>query len=202
MKTFSVLIALGSGLLAAVTAVPTCDGSWEEPADYVFPNVHTTDPVNVTFKPYFDNCLHDLEALDKPRVLPRPNSTSFELWNFNAVSRVNSNESVTVVFYLATGDSVPGVNTPVSVEVSFSFADGSVESFKIDTVDSEEGAARIHTEGAGSSGIWGTTGAGWEGSFDGRNYVVKIDSNELGIHGTLNMSSVCIYPSPLCKVLH
>jgi len=101
-----------------------------------------------------------------------------------------SNESVTVVFSLATDDSVPGIKAPVSAKLYFSFADGSVESYEVGAIDSEEGAARIRTEGAGSSGTWGTTGASWNGSVHGRNYVVEVHSDELGVHGKLNMTSV------------
>jgi hypothetical protein len=104
------------------------------------------------YKPYVDQCLHDREALDKPHVLPRPNATSFNLWSFDAVSRINPNESVTAIFYLATGDSVSGIKAPVSVKLFFSFVKGSVESFEVGAVDSEEGAARVRTKKAGSSG--------------------------------------------------
>jgi hypothetical protein len=45
----------------------------------------------------------------------------------------------------------------------------------------------MHAEGAGSSATWGTTGAGWNGSFDSKRYAIQVDSNELGSHGTLNL---------------
>jgi hypothetical protein len=190
MKLFHSLFAVGSCILAATSADYPCHDSWEAPADYIFPNIRTTDPANVTFKPRVDACLHDREALDKPRVLPRPNATNFDIWGFDAVNRANLNESVTVVFYLATGDSVPSTTSPVSAKLLFSFADGSVESFQIDAVDGDEGAALVHTEGVGSSGNWGTTRTSWKGSFDGNNYVVEVNSAQLGICGTPNLTSV------------
>ncbi|KAF2683902.1 hypothetical protein K458DRAFT_389123 [Lentithecium fluviatile CBS 122367] len=193
MTLLNLLLAAGSGVLMVAATVPsygTCHESWEAPQDYIFPNVRTTDPTDATFKPHFDNCLHNREALDKPRVLPRPNATTFEVWYFDAINRANANESVTVMFFLATGDSVPGIRAPVTVRLFFGFADGSVEAFQVDAVDREEGAARVHVEGAGSSGTWGATGAEWTGNSDGNNYVVNINSPELDVFDTLKMDSI------------
>jgi hypothetical protein len=194
MKTFIALLAVGISLFitTAVADCPTAHGqeSWEAPKDYVFPNVRTNDPVDVTFKPHVEDCLHNREALDKPRVAPRPNATSFTIFGFSAVSRVNANESISVTFYLSTRDSLPGTSAPVSVGLQFSFADGGIESFELGAVDNELGAARLTTEGAGSRGTWGTTGAGWKSKFDGTNYIVEVDCEELGIRGVLNMTAV------------
>jgi hypothetical protein len=198
MKTFIALLTVVLGLFfqTAVADCPTSHGqaSWEASKDYVFPNVRREDPVDVTFKPNYENCLQNREALDKPRIAPRPNATSFDIWGFSALSRTIANESVSVTFYLSTGDSLPGTSAPVSVGLQFSFADGSFESFELAAVDSELGAARLSTEGGGSRGTWGTTGAGWKSNFDGTNYVVEVDSDELGIHGILNMTAVSRFP--------
>jgi hypothetical protein len=200
MQTFIALLAVGINLFVTTAAAdcPTAHGqvSWEASRDYVFPNVRREDPVDVTFKPHYENCLQNREALDKPRLAPRPNATSFEIYGFSVLSRDNANESVSVSFYLSTGDSLPGTSAPVSVGLQFSFADGGIESFELPAVDNELGAARLTTEGAGSRGTWGTTGAGWKSNFDGTNYVVEVESDELGIHGILNMTAVSRCPKP------
>lgn len=158
--------------------------------DYIFPNIRNYDSVNATFKPCAENCLDDRESLDKPRVLPRPNTTSFEEWSFASVSRTNPNESVSIKFLLATNESKPHTIVPVSVNLVFGFADGYTYNATIDAVNSVEGAARVHVEEAGSSGTWRTAGASWTGSADGTSYMVEVRSKKLGIWGTVNLNAV------------
>lgn len=91
----------------------------------------TTGPVEAQFKQTKETIG---KSLDVPRIFPRPNSTSFNWWYFDAVNPANLNESVVIVFYLATNESFAlTANTSVSVDIYLSWADGSSFSISIDS---------------------------------------------------------------------
>jgi hypothetical protein len=128
----------------------------------------------------------DARGFDAPKVRPI-NSTSWDLWYFDAVS-LDSNASVVIVFFTATSDGFqllgdqPNVT---SVSITGSFPNGTLFGAGI-----EADGAVITTIGQGSTGIFKGTGCSWAGQSDLSKYVVTIDAPSLGITGSLVLHSV------------
>jgi hypothetical protein len=116
-------------------------------------------------------------------------STNLARWYFDVVSTSSLNESVNIVFYNAGPLGFAGVNfTPLSVEVSGSFANGTLFEY---TVPATIGAV-ITEDGHGLTGDWQGANASFHGSnLLNRNIVYRIDINspELDIYGKVVLHS-------------
>lgn len=137
MKLFAFLVCIG-----VVLATTHCHDDPEPPQTYVFPNTRNSGPVHTTWTSKYSSCHHDIEPLDKPRVMPQPNTTSWSKWHFDAVNQNNFNESVAFTFILGTEEALPeeGSKTGlVTVKINFSFADGTTKEVKIDSGEGESG---------------------------------------------------------------
>lgn len=101
------------------------------------------------------------------------------------------NESATVVFYEATVEGFPG-STPgafLSVSVSGSFQNGSEYSIVLPV--SANSSAVIESElDIGVSGVWGDSGASFEGKGLLTEYTISIDSPSGGVNGSIVLHAV------------
>ncbi|KAK1856610.1 hydroxyneuurosporene synthase domain-containing protein [Colletotrichum chrysophilum] len=128
---------------------------------------------------------------DDPRLNPGPNATTYDWWYFDAVS-TSSNESISVVFLMASSTAFPSSDTggPMSVIVSGSFANGSAFSH---TIPASDGALIIESEDKHEiDGAWGGANA----SFGGRgldsnetSFKVILNSPKYGVYGSLSLRS-------------
>lgn len=123
---------------------------------------------------------------DGPKVSPI-SATAYDWWYFDAVSDDGS-EALTVVFFTASALGFPFELTSAvdatTAAVFATFADGTTS-----VVPLVAAGATITTAGDGASGVW--KGAGnFTGAPDLSSYHVAIDSPLLGVHGTLQLTSV------------
>ena len=106
------------------------------------------------------------------------------------MSTTSANESITVVFVqttprafdLVTGDSL------LSVVFQGTFADGTRFLYQLDA--SPSARAIVTTHGNAVEGIWDTTGFGFRGSHDLRDFVLTGHNATLNISGSMTMRSV------------
>ena len=128
-------------------------------------------------------------SFDGPKIHPI-NGSVFEWWYFDAVSN-DQKSYVSVVFYTTTGNGFPfiGNTTQVlSVEVTGNFPNGST----FEAILPAE-RAEVTTVGDDTSGCFDGPGLkwNWHSSSSMSTYLVEIDSQELGIQGSLSLKSVC-----------
>ncbi|CAG8971374.1 hypothetical protein HYALB_00006923 [Hymenoscyphus albidus] len=118
-------------------------------------------------------------GIDAPQ-LSAVNSTSFELWYFDAISD-DSLSSVTVIFFASTETAFPLLSSPTittSIVLNYLFPNGTRGYHEL---YAEE--AVVETVGSGSVG----TGISWKGSPDLSSYNITIDNPTIGIKGTINL---------------
>lgn len=110
--------------------------------------------------------------------IPKPNSTSYEWWYFDALA---SDVSQSVVFQPLIDQTRP------SPELLFSFSvpNGSYTEFTIPT----EGLS-ISTTKDGSVGVASDGGFSWRGAPDMSEYFLTLDYPEYGISGDIHFQSV------------
>ncbi|KAF3801973.1 Tyrosinase family protein asqI [Colletotrichum gloeosporioides] len=147
-----------------------------------FPNELQSGDVHVDFAS---------TSFDGPRLSPGPNATTYDWWYFDAVS-TSSNESISIVFLMASSTAFPSTDTggPMSVIVSGSFANGSAFSH---TILASGGALIIESEDKDEiNGAWG----GGNASFGGRgldsnetSFKIILNSPKYGVYGSLSLRS-------------
>jgi hypothetical protein len=77
--------------------------------------------------------------------MPQPNTTSWSKWHFDAVNQNNPNESIAFTFVLGTEEALPEEGSKsglVTVNIMFSFADGTTKEVKIDSGEGDAGKVR------------------------------------------------------------
>ena len=117
-------------------------------------------------------------------------------WYFDVVSTTSKNESIDIVFYNAGPNGFPGgyQDGPLSVGVSGSFANGSIFDYQVSA-----NTTVITEDSKGMIGDWKGTGALFRGSNLRKrhvSYVIKLDSPELGVVGSVTLHSVRTYTPP------
>lgn len=118
---------------------------------------------------------------DGPKI-SAVNSTAFDWWYFDAVSR-EGNQQITVIFFRAALEVNGKVPSTDYVEVTVTFPNGtSHDSFFFGTSSS------VTTDGEGATGIWNGTGCSFSGTPDLSQYTVTI-KNEV-FNGTLVLDSI------------
>ncbi|KAK2766570.1 hypothetical protein CKAH01_15448 [Colletotrichum kahawae] len=128
---------------------------------------------------------------DGPRLSPGPNATTYDWWYFDAVS-TSSNESISIVFLMASSTAFPSSDTggPMSIIVSGSFANGSAFSL---TIPGSDGALIAESEDKDEiNGAW----RGADAFFSGRglnsnatSFKVILNSTAYGVYGSLSLRS-------------
>jgi hypothetical protein len=180
--------------LVTITAGAVLGDEQGKPQSWGYLNELVHGPVDAPF-----NLTKDAlgRSLDIPRVLPRPNATSFDWWYFDAFNPANLNESVVVIFYLTTNASFPlrmTENVSVSADVFLNFADGSAVPNLLDSapaMNSRDFAAIVSTDGGpGVSGAWQSVGMSFTGYSDGKRFLVKVANEKLNLYGHLDLSAV------------
>ncbi|KAF2260491.1 hypothetical protein CC78DRAFT_547463 [Lojkania enalia] len=199
--TMKLLTLLGTFALVSAFGSPL---NTEPRRDYGYINELFQKPIDAEWEAALT---YPNVALDKPRLIPRPNVTSFDMWYFDGVNRANINESVTVTFYLATNASIPfrsDSTTSISLDLALTFADGTQNFFQINSAIGGYGWAMIHTMGPGSNSTF-TLGAKWASNWDGTEYVVNVEGaeREHRFEGELKLSSAAParYPCHLASDL-
>ena len=118
-------------------------------------------------------------------------------WYLDAVNQNNVNESVVVIFYLATNASFPlryTTDISVSVDVFLTFADGTSSLNLLDAVKGKDGSAGVtfDTQSKLTTGNWKSTGLTWtEFNENGESgFVVEVDNAQNDIKGCLKLITV------------
>jgi hypothetical protein len=132
-------------------------------------------------------------ALDGPKI-EKNNVTTFDWWYFDAVSQTD-NQSLVVVFFVATNQSFIGLNSATSILsaiVCGGFDDGTNLVIQVQDLPGAPGSATIVTDGNGASGDWLSTGFSFTGTSDLSAYEVVIENDTIDVHGTFSLDSVGI----------
>lgn len=135
-------------------------------------------------------------GFDGPKVT-NLNSTTFDLWYFDAVSSDLAYTAVVVFFTAEPGALFPGaadLGTADYVEIFITTPDDSF----VTAVGAD--SLTVTTTGDGSSGALDGGEAGWTGQPDMSQYIVNINAPDEGITGTLSFTSVCHILSFTCAV--
>jgi hypothetical protein len=189
MKLFTLLMSLATVVSALLGGAAAQGQKWE------YKDETANGPVEAQFRQTKDTLG---KSLDIPRVLPRPDLKSFDLWYFDAVNPANFNESVVIIFYLATTSSFPlhsGNEHSISADVFFTFGDGYED--RLITVENDgmgEGATSAtitSSSGLGVSASWIGCGLDFNSSADGKQYSAKIRNSRHGLYGEFNLMAVC-----------
>ncbi|KAH6985119.1 hypothetical protein EDB80DRAFT_822716 [Ilyonectria destructans] len=146
------------------------------------PNSENDGPVSAEFK-------SKPGGLDGQKVFPRPNSTTFDWWYFDAVSTSSANESISIVFYEAGADSLAIPDVPLLYAVIYgSYSNGTLIH---KTIPASE-AVTITKNRGGIHGDWKGTGLAFAGSSledPEPIYTVTVNSPSFGIRGKLTLRS-------------
>ncbi|KAJ5703304.1 hypothetical protein N7493_011693 [Penicillium malachiteum] len=132
-----------------------------------------------------------LLPLDGPQS-SKINSSSFDWWYYDAVSSTDATESVTVTLFASSATACPWLDaSESSVLIAYiwiSFANGSsFEGYVPATLATVSGGGLI---GVASMGNWEGTGFSWVSIGDDfSDYEVIVDSDEMGIYGTLKLTT-------------
>jgi hypothetical protein len=128
------------------------------------------------------NYISDIYGPDNPQVEPIDEAV-IDWWYFDVVS--DDLHTSADAFFYATPILVGDGEHTLFVSFSARFPDGTSFNANV-TAES----ATVVTDGNGSAGFFEGTGFEWSSTPDLSHYVVKIDSPELGIKGTISMKSV------------
>ncbi|XP_014551657.1 hypothetical protein COCVIDRAFT_112274 [Bipolaris victoriae FI3] len=149
---------------------------------------------------YFPNELHDGpisaqfvstgENIDRPRISPGVNASTFDWWYFDVASTSSANETITVVFFERgpTGflGNVTTENT-LSVQVTGTMKNGTVYNIQSDA--SANASAVINTSNNSIYGDWETTGFRFAGTEGGTKYTISINDAKHEIFGSITFES-------------
>ncbi|KAJ1547796.1 hypothetical protein HK405_004902 [Cladochytrium tenue] len=195
IKAIMLTLFLASAVAAMTyTAAGTRAFSGEccHPSVYNLTNILYNGAVDVEFES-LESC--NRQHIDGPKLLPRPNSTTFDWWYFDVVSSdPNSNASMTVIFFESTSkaftaiaDSADGFSSVVLAGV---FDNGTVFNSGATASAGSDGAVLITSSASGISGDWTSTGFEFSSSGGFDEYTVRIDNSEIGVYGEMTLTSV------------
>lgn len=144
-------------------------------------------------------------AFDGPKI-QNNNITTFDWWYFDAVSATD-NQSLVVIFFVATNQSFIGLDSATSILSAIvfgGFADGTNVVMQVDDLPGALGSATITTDGDGASGDWLSTGFSFTGTSDLSAYEVTIENDTIDVHGTFLLDSVSYLhtATPYVYIIH
>lgn len=128
--------------------------------------------------------------LDGPKIASTANDTTYDWWYFDAVSE-STNQSICVVFYNSGEDGFvnPWWEEALSVSVTGTFANGTLYNLVAGSAD----GAEVSYDENGISVNYTSAGISFTGSSitaDTVTYTVTLDSEEIGVSGSLSFTSV------------
>jgi hypothetical protein len=208
MRLLGLILAL-LGILVS-SAAGECQARSAPDEDFSFVNRPLTDePTNSIFGTG-DGCISSTWPLGRPHIQSRPSDQGFSVWSFHVVNPANLNEYVLFRFVMGTPDAYElkeATNGYISLVMDIRFADGLILRHVINSQLGQEGAVDLWTKGWATWTKWGSTGAVFHGSRDGKEMTVEKgwDGGRTTIYGSLVMKFVSLshathHPIPIANI--
>jgi hypothetical protein len=116
-------------------------------------------------------------------------------WYFDVVSTSSQNESIDIVFYYTGAEGFPGgdASNPLSVEVSGTFANGTIFDYSVPatlgaTITEDDDGLKAEWKGAETKAVFEGTSLLQSDVY----YKIDISSKEIGVSGTVKFKSVSL----------